>query len=239
MNRGIYPALAGAIILERRLDVLSHNVGNVHTTGFKKDVPAFGTILARVAGPPLAGIDLFPQLATVRPDFSQGALRQTGHPLDVALEGDGFFVVQTASGDRLFRGGRFVRHASGTLVTSTGDPVMGKKGPITLPPGEMTVDRTGTIRVNNVVVDQFRLVRAPEGTMLQKAGDLYWRMPEQTEPDPAVQVHQGMIEQSNVDASLDLVEMIKVTRGYEQMQKAIRTMDEMTGQAIQIGRIQR
>lgn len=239
MNRGVYPALAGAIIFERRLDVLSHNVGNVHTTGFKKDVPAFGTILARMVGPPIAGIDLFPQLATVRPDFSQGALRQTSHPFDLALEGDGFFVVQTASGDRLFRGGRFIRNASGALVTHAGDPVMGKKGPIVLPPGDMTVDRSGTIRVNNNVIDQFRLVHAPGGTVLQKAGDLYWRMPEQTEPAPAVQVHQGMIEQSNVDASLDLIEMIKVTRGYEQMQKVIRTMDEMTGQAIQIGRVQR
>lgn len=238
MNRGIYPAVAGAIILERRLDVLSHNIGNVHTTGFKKDVPAFGTILARVVGPPIAGIDLFPQLATVRPDFSQGALRHTGHSFDFALEGDGFFVVRTSAGERFFRGGRLHRDASGTLVTHTGDPVLGQKGVITLPPGDLAVSSDGTVRVDNRKVDQFRLERVPAGTPLQKAGDLYWVRPNRTESAQEVRLHQGMLEQSNVDPGMDLVDMIKITRGYEQMQKAIRTMDEMTGQVIQAGRIQ-
>ena len=238
MNRGIYPPLAGAISLERRLDILSHNIGNVHTTGFKKDKPVFATILGRVAGPPVAGIDLFPQIATVLPDSSQGTLQHTGHHLDLALEGKGFFVVDTPDGPRHFRGGRLHRNDEGRLVTHTGALLLGNKGPIKLPPGEMVVDQGGTIRVNNVVIDQFKIERHSDSVTSSKAGDLYWGVPEKVEPAEGTKVHQGKREKSNVNPTIDLVELIKVTRGYEQMQKAIRTMDELTGQAIQAGRVQ-
>ena len=92
MNRGIYPPLAGALALERRLEVLSHNIGNVHTTGFKKDKPIFATILGQTSGPSVAGIDLFPLVDGLPPDRSQGVLVHTGQPLDISLEGEGFFV---------------------------------------------------------------------------------------------------------------------------------------------------
>ena len=238
MNRGIYPPLAGAITLERRLDVLTHNIGNVHTTGFKKDKPVFETILARVAGPPVAGIDLFPQIATVRPDLMQGTFRHTGRSLDLALNGEGFFVVSKPEGLRHFRGGSLQRNGNGELVTHTGDHLMGKKGPIKLSPGEIVVDENGQIRVNNVVVDQLRIERVPEGMVPVKAGDLYWMVPDKVESATGTRVLQGKLEKSNVEASIDLIEMIKVTRGYEQMQRAIRTMDELTGQIIQAGRVQ-
>lgn len=238
MNRGIYPPLAGAIALERRLEVLSHNIGNVQTTGFKKDKPIFETILGQTSGPSVAGIDLFPLIGAVPSDRSQGGLAHTGESLDVALQGEGFLVAQTPEGLRYYRGGKLQRNADGNLVTHTGDPLLGKKGPIKLPAGEIVIGNNGNVSVNNAVVGTLRLDQIPKGEDIAKVGDLYWTVPEKPIPARETTVHQGMLEKSNVNPSLDMVELIKVTREYEQMQKAIQAMDEMASQAIQAGRVQ-
>ena len=115
---------------------------------------------------------------------------------------------------------------------------MGKKGKIKLPPGEIVIDNAGNISVNNKVVDKLRLDQIPNGESTTKVGDLYWTVPEQPIRARETTVHQGMLEKSNVNPSLDMVELIKVTREYEQMQKAIKAMDEMASQAIQAGRVQ-
>ncbi len=238
MNRGIYPPLAGALTLERRLEVLSHTIGNVQTTGFKKDKPIFATILGHTSGPSVAGIDLFPLIDALLSDRSQGVLSHTGATLDVALQGQGFLVAETAEGLRYYRGGKLQRNLDGNLVTHLGDPLLGKKGPIKLPPGPVVIDNAGNISVNNVKVDTLRLDQVPKGENIKKVGDLYWTV--STNPTRAREttVHQGMLEKSNVNPSMDMVELIKVTREYEQMQKAIQAMDEMASQAIQAGRVQ-
>ena len=238
MNRGIYPPLAGAITLERRLEVLSHNIGNIQTTGFKKDKPLFASILGQTSGPSIAGIDLFPVMDALPADRSQGALAHTGETLDVGLQGDGFLVVQTPDGLRYYRGGKLERNAEGNLVTHNGDPLLGNKGLIKLPPGDIVIDNSGNISVNNVGVDKLRLDQVLDGESIGKVGDLYWTVPEKTARARETTVHQGMLEKSNVNPALDMVELIKVTREYEQMQKAIQAMDEMASQAIQAGRVQ-
>lgn len=238
MNRGIYPPLAGALALEHRLEVLAHNIGNVATTGFKKDKPIFATILGQTSGPSVAGIDLFPLIGALPPDRSQGVLSHTGGALDVALQGEGFLVAETPEGLRYYRGGKLQRNSDGNLVTHNGDPLMGKKGPIKLPPGEIVIDNAGNISVNNVGVDILRLDQIPKGETIAKVGDLYWTVPQKPTRARDTTVHQGMLEKSNVNPSLDMVELIKVTREYEQMQKVIRAMDEMASQAIQAGRVQ-
>ncbi len=238
MNRGIYPPLAGAITLERRLEILSHNIGNVQTTGFKKDKPIFATILGQTSGPSVAGIDLFPLIDALLSDRSQGVLSHTGETLDVALQGEGFLVAQTPEGLRYYRGGKLQRNSDGNLVTHNGDPLMGKKKPIKLPPGEIVIDNAGNISVKNVVVGTLRLDVIAKGENTSKVGDLYWTVPENPTRARETTVHQGMLEKSNVNPSLAMVELIKVTREYEQMQKAIQAMDEMASQAIQAGRVQ-
>lgn len=237
MNRGIYPPLAGAITLERRLEVLSHNIGNVHTNGYKKDKPIFATILGQTSGPPIAGIDLFPLMDALPADRSQGVLVHTGQQLDVGLEGQGFLVVKASDGLRYFRGGSLYRNVDGTLVTHLGDPVQGKKGAISLPPGELAIEADGTIRVNQTLVDQLLLEQIPKGEQVAKIGDLYWTSSTKGIPAVDTKVQQGMLEKSNVNPSQDMVELIKVTREYEQMQRAIRAMDEMASQTIQAGQV--
>ena len=107
-----------------------------------------------------------------------------------------------------------------------------------MPPGEIVIDNAGKVSVNNVGVDSLRLDQIPKGESTAKVGDLYWTVPEKPTRARGTTVHQGMLEKSNVNPSLDMVELIKVTREYEQMQKAIKAMDEMAGQAIQAGRVQ-
>lgn len=238
MNRGVYPPLAGAIALEHRLEVLSHNIGNVNTTGYKRAKPVFASILGQTSGPSVAGIDLFPLMDGLPPDRSQGNLSHTGESLDVGLKGEGFLVAQTPDGLRYYRGGKLNRNSQGNLVVHTGDPLMGKKGPINLPVGEVVIDHDGTLRVNNKIIDQLRLGKIPNGKDTARVGDVFWTVPDQVIPDQETTVHQGMLERSNVNPALDMVELIKVTREYEQMQKAIRAMDDLTSQAIQAGRVQ-
>ena len=238
MNRGIYPVMAGAVTNERQMELLAHNLGNIHTSGFKKDDAVFGTILARSVGPHIAGMDLFPQVATVRPDVTQGTLRYTGNDMDVALEGEGFFVVQTAVGERYYRGGQFQINKNGELASFNGDPILGEDGPIKMPEGQMAIDKKGVVRVGTKVVGTLRVENLRAGEVPIKTGDLYWVAPRSALPAHNMRVHQGSVEQSNVNPSTEMVNMIKVIRGYEQMQKAIQAMDEMTGQIIQSSRIQ-
>lgn len=236
MNRGIYPVVAGAITQERHLELLAHNLGNIHTTGYKKDQTVFGTILAQSVGKPVAGFDLFPQVADVRPDISQGTLRHTGHDMDVGLEGEGFLVVSTSAGPRHFRGGQLKINSNGELSTQFDDPVLGENGPIRIPPGVMNIDRKGVIRVDDRQVGQLRIENLLPSTVPVKSGDLYWQLPKQAVSAPNTQVFQGSLEQANINPGMELINMIKVTRTYEQMQKAIQTMDDITGQIIQSSR---
>lgn len=241
MNRGIYPVLAGAITHERHLELLAHNLGNLQTAGYKQDQPVFGTILAESVGRRVAGIDLYPETAVVRPDQTQGTLRQTGNFLDVALEGNGFFVASTPDGLRHFRGGSLRVDDQKQLVTQAGDPILGKDGPIEIRPGNMTIDKSGNVRVGKTVLGSLRIERPQGGNVPVKMGDSYWVLPGQGEDVAGlagVKVHQGSLELSNVNPSLAMVNMIQVSRGFEQMQKAIQTMDDLTGQIIQASRLQ-
>lgn len=236
MNRGVYPVVSGAITHERQLELLAHNLGNIHTTGFKKDQAMFGTILAQSAGRPVAGFDLFPQVANVLPDLSQGTLKFTGSDMDVGLQGEGFLVVETSVGERFFRGGQLKINTNGELATQMGDVILGTKGPIKISPGVMTIDRNGMVNIDKRRVGQLRIEQLLPSATPVKAGDLYWQIPKQVTDSPNTQVFQGSLEQSNINPGTALIEMIKVTRGYEQMQKAIQTMDEMTQQIIQSSR---
>lgn len=238
MNRGIYPVISGALTLERQLELASNNLANVQTAGFKKDDPIFGSILVGAGGPSIAGIDLYPQVADVLPDQAQGTLRQTDNEFDVALEGEGFLVVSTSRGLRYFRGGTLQINGQGQLATHTGDPLLGKGGPVKLPVGEFTIDKGGAVRVNNQLVDQLRIEQPPPSIVPERLGNLYWKIPPNSQPATSVTVNQGMLEQANVNPTVDMVGLITVARGYEQMQKAIQTMDDLTAQAIQSGRVQ-
>src|SRR5581483_8947414 len=188
MNYGLYTAYLGMRARLRTIEVIANNVANASTTGFKADCLYYRSIEAAeleaarlaaqadttgaqptppndpTAAPPAPAASLLPSraLGVVSGgmlDFSTGALRQTGRSLDVALEGDGFLVVQTPRGERYTRDGALTLDANGQLVTAQGDLVVGEGGPITVRPGEVSISEDGRIRVAGQEMGQLKLVR--------------------------------------------------------------------------------
>lgn len=155
-------------------------------------------------------------------DQTQGALQKTGNNLDVAIQGSGFFVVQTANGPMYTRNGGFQVSSKGQLITGSGDPVMGSSGPITMPPGEVSISPDGTISSNGALAGKVKLVQFAPGTTLTSAGETYYSAPPKTEiPATDSTVKQGMLESSNVNPVASMVELITAQRSAEMMQKAL------------------
>jgi flagellar basal-body rod protein FlgF len=175
-------------------------------------------------------------------DFGAGALRQTGAPLDLALEGDGFFVVQTARGERYTRAGSFALNADGQLVTHRGDLVVGERGPVTVPPGEIGVGEDGTVSVSGRAVERLRIVRfnSPSAA-LTKEGDSLFAANGSERPTEAnnARVLQGSLESSNVNPLAELSAMIENSREFDSLQRSVTLLMNDLGRKIagEIGRI--
>ena len=238
---GMTSAASALRYWERRQEVASNNLANVSTTGFKGE-RAFARMLD--AGTPV--IDA----AT---DLRAGALRPTGAPLDLAMGGDGFLVVDTPDGERLTRGGAFRLDDQRRIVTANGEPLLGETGELVLdsdsaaalegtlsagtesPDGLATalvqIDRQGGVRVAGREVGRLRVERVAEGDRLQHAGAGLFVPPDGREPVPDGErdVRQGALEESNVSPISALVEMITVQRAYASVQKAMTTLDAARG----------
>ena len=238
MSDGIYSALSGAVAQERALDVVANNVANSGTTGFRADRVAFEEQLsaARGEGPETLR---YVAVADVRMDDSAGALESTGNPLDVALEGDGWFSVEAPQGERLTRAGSFVTDADGVLMTRDGFPVLGA-GPerrIVIPAGtqDLSIDRDGTIRADGNELGQL-LIRRFDPTTLEKEGSTLVAFEGAGEPSTA-SVLQGHLEGSNLNAVAGLNEMIQTTRSFEAFQRVIQTYRSLDERAArELGR---
>lgn len=250
MSSAIYAAAAGAMLNQRRLEILSNNLANVNSIGFKKDLASL-----RIAETPkdvaesMRSLSLNNQMPTApiwvqlesRTVFEQGQLKITANPLDLALEGKGFFAVETPAGTRYTRKGNFTRSAEGDLVTSEGYPVLGEGGPIRIDGRTFSVDEEGNVSVDNAEVDRLRIVNFNNSKQLRKIGDNLFATVSQTDagqPAESVTVSQGFVELSNVDAVRTMTDMIDVLRGYESYQKVIRAIDESNARAINdVGRV--
>jgi flagellar basal-body rod protein FlgF len=210
---------------EQRQAIASNNIANVSTDGFKGE-RAFAQLLGDAASPTV-------RTAT---DFTTGPLASTGAPLDVALQGPGFFVVQAAAGERLTRGGSLQVNSQHQLVDHAGNPLLGQAdqaggvaGPIVIPPGTgaLTIDTGGAVFADGKQIARLRVEQPAQGTALQHdANGLF--IPSSSDTSvPAAQrtVRQGMIEQSNVSAVNAMVDMISIQRQYANVQKVLTTMD--------------
>ena len=250
MSSAIYVAAAGAMLNQRRLEILSNNLANVNSVGFKKDLASL-----RIAETPkdlvetMRRVSLNNQLPTApiwvqlesRTVFEQGQLKMTANPFDLALEGKGFFTVETPAGIRYTRKGNFTRSPEGDLVTSEGYPVLGEGGPIQIDGRSFSVDEEGNVSVDNAEVDRLQIVNFNDPKQLRKIGDNLFAPVSQTDtgqPAESVTVSQGFVELSNVDAVRTMTDMIDVLRGYESYQKVIRAIDESNTRAINdVGRV--
>lgn len=210
---------------EERQQVVSNNLANADTQGFKAE-----RVFARLLGDTIAT-----QAAT---DFKAGSISPTGNPLDFALEGDGFLVVSTAQGERLTRGGSFGIDSEGRLTDGAGNRVVGTDGDIYVRDGQVDVDASGTVRVDGVDVGRLRLVRAAPGTQLLHEDGVRFRAEGEVTDVRDVRVRQGYIEGSNVNALQSMVEMIEIQRSYAAVQSSLRTMDGVMDRVVnQLGRL--
>ncbi len=255
MNRGIYPILSGALAHERRMQVFANNMANVNTAGFKQDEQAFKAIFPRLHNviPAFSHSSGLVQQMMARPfgptertfvaphllktTFEAGRIRLTGNPLDVAIQGPGFFEIKSPQGIRYSRNGMFSLDRERRLVTGLGHPVMGMKGEITIPVGKLEITPQGEIKVDDKSVAKIKIMEFPEGEMPQKSSDgLFFSEKGAVAKNPQVQA--GHIEESNVNSIGEMVKMIQGMRGYESMQKLIQTLDRMVEVAIQdVGRV--
>jgi flagellar basal-body rod protein FlgF len=262
MHEGIYIAASGAFKQERKMDVIANNLANQGNSGFKRDglsfremIPPFTSTASLTAGlnPQQAAYpSAFPvsyvALDNVYTDTSNGTLRSTGNTLDVGLDGDGFFVVETPNGQRYTRNGNFKLDAGGNLSTQEGYDVLGRNGKpikIGLNGGQIAFDASGGISVGNGLqndpVGNLKLVAFDDPTKLQKQGDGLFKIadPSVKEQKPTtLTVQQGVLEASNVNSIEEMTEMIVTLRAFEAYQKIIQSIDQADDQAVNsIGRV--
>jgi flagellar basal-body rod protein FlgF/flagellar basal-body rod protein FlgG len=227
MDSGFYAACTALVSRTQALDTIANNLANASTVGYRTQHNVFSSVLEQAGGATGSGVNQainnFGLLSGTSLDETQGALQKTGNPLDVAIQGSGFFVVQTAGGNEMYtRNGSLQVSSKGQLVTQEGDPVMGAKGPITLPPGTVSISPDGTISSNGAVAGKLKVVDFPEGTQLESAGENYYSAPVNTAKDAtSATVQQGMVESSNVNPVSSMVELINAQRSAEMMQRAL------------------
>ena len=250
-------AASGALAYEKRLQIISNNLANANTVGYKMDHGQFQSIdpADLPASSTLTGPEMNTSLAqsfwfefNSYTDFTHGSLKNTANDFDLALIGKGFFCVQKPDGVHYTRKGDFTLNADGVLVTRNGWPVMGDGGEITVNNKEnphryqkFAVDEEGNVSVDGKEIGSLRIVEFPEPYRLRKMGDTLFKPVENSPPAQEAQdfkVSQGFVELSNVDVVKMMTEMIEVLRGYESYQKVIRTSDEASARAInEVGKI--
>lgn len=231
MDSGLYSSYSGVRALADMLEVLSNNLANVRTSGFKGDESFFRIYNRALSESMVAPLDKAINDSSVvegsMTDFRPGPIINTGRDLDAALESSGFFVVDTPGGVRYTRNGNFQLNAKGQLVTSEGFAVLGSKGAILLPAGKVDISQAGEIEVSGARIDKLKIVEFSDKQALEKVGDSLFavnaaasRVQEVSDPI----VRQGSLEQSNVNPIRQMTLMISITRQFESLQKAIQLM---------------
>ena len=233
--------LSRQMSLRRELEVVSNNVANLNTTGFKTSTAIFEEHLmlgerADQFAPSNRKLSFVQDRSTWH-DHSPGPVRQTGNPLDVAIDGKGFLVVQTPRGERYTRNGSFQINAAGELTTSEGFRVLGDAGPIQFQTDDrdITIGRDGSIAVPGGVRGKLRMVSFESVQQLKKDGSSTFQAPEGVTPQPVEFPHiiQGSVEQSNVRGVIEMTRMIEVTRSYTQIASLLQQHGDMRRSSIE------
>lgn len=221
MISGNYGLIDGSLIQQLRFDTLSNNLANVNTNGFKKDILAFDEALSMNM---MTSIDLSP-----------GPVVSTGNKFDVALNGPGFFKIQTPAGIRYSRDGSFSLSRDGMLVNQNGDQVLGQNGSITLSGGDLTIGRDGQISENGSPGDKLMVVDFKEPRLLKKEGTNYYVYAGKEQDILTAEktdIQHQYIEKSNVNVTEEMIRMVDAFRAFESVQKAIQNTDDITSKLV-------
>lgn len=251
MIKGLYTAGSGMMLNMAKQDAIANNIANVNSAGFKKATTvsrAFPEMLMSRLGEnkkedfgrytpepieQIGGLGTGAALDGVYTDFSIGHLKQTGHTTDFALGEEGFFVVETPQGESFTRAGTFKIDYEGLLTDNNGYPVLDIYDQyIYLDSDDITVDKAGIISANGEEITQFKIVAFADNNVLEKIGDNLFRTDENYFEADNPEVIQGFIEESNVNAVKEMVNLISVVRNYEALQKVVQAEDETAQIAI-------
>jgi len=246
MDNALYVGLSRQMVLRREMDIVANNIANADTNGFKVE----SLLTAEAPSPPAMTAEgpqpiKFVAAAGVARDFGQGGLRRTDAPLDLAIDGKGFFKVTTKAGDRFTRDGHLRLDDTGRLVTQAGDPVADDGGgEITLDPqkpGEITIAPDGSLSQGTERVGKVGLYQFANLGALDKAGDNLYQNSSNQQPTAATdaKLRQGMLEGSNVNPILEITRMIEVSRAYEQTAQMISSEQDLSRNSVaRLGRAQ-
>lgn len=235
MDSGFYAACAGLRTQSQALDVVAHNLANLSTVGFRSEQATFQSLIA-VSRPTVPNvlnlaINNFGVMEGTHRDQSAGNLEMTGNPLDVGIQGSGYFVIKTARGTRYTRNGSFQVSSAGILVTAAGDPVYGDpllkpRGLINVPPGPVSIASDGTLSVNGAVAGTIRVEEFAPGIVLTAEGTSLFDAPAGSGTlAQNSTLRQGALESSNVNPMTSIVMMISVERQAEMLQRALSLFD--------------
>lgn len=282
MVRGLYIGASGMNSTQKKMDIVSNNLANIDKTAFKKEetiLKSFPELLIHrtndngVGWMPLGSFDISPiigkigtgvEVNEVYTQFEQGSVKQTKKDSDIALNGKGFFLIQSNNGEKLSRNGAFILNKNGYLVNDKGFPLIGENGPIKVSRNNFFIKENGEVWMNGeignlpenftskefnnfknpILVDRIKLVTVDQPRYLLKEGSSLYsttiesgksRLFHQDENEP--QILQGFLETSNVKLVKEMVNMIEIQRVYEMNQKSIQTHNTMLGMVInQVGK---
>lgn len=256
MVKGLYTAYTGMVNNQRRLDVVSNNLANAMTTGFKKEgctTQSFDEVMAVKIKDMTVGhmnqqignMSLGAKIGETYRNWEQGGFQSTEVLYDFALAGDGFFSISFTNklgetSTMYTRDGSFQMNSEGYLVTKDGDYVLGENGPIQLPANvsSFAVEPTGEIYADGQYVDTFALVDFEDYNYLEMYGENLYRAVEgATQTDSTASVNQGYLEASNINVVSEMVNMITIAREYESGQKVMNAVDDMLGRMVSISEL--
>lgn len=236
-----YVTVAGKFINEKRLDIISNNIANAQTAGFKASRPVFGvTTTAEDQTGRLSQLkNAYVKLSDSYIDFSDASVVDSGATLDMAIMGNGFFAVSTAEGIRYTRNGQFMLDKEGRLVTMSGDPVMGKGGEITInvtDGKEIMIENDGSIFLGKDLVDTVKVVEFRNMNNIRPAGKGYFTNEggEAEEVPKVYTIRQGSFETSNVNIVQEMVELIHTMRAYECYTKIDQMLSDVNGKLVDL-----
>jgi|Deesub1362A_J573_1020465.scaffolds.fasta_scaffold00118_48 flagellar basal body rod protein FlgG len=238
MYSELYSAVSGLSVRKLKLDFLAHNLASLDTVAFKVEQPVFEEWRLRTEVGTLR-VPTQVRSFTRWIDFSPGKMHRTGEPLDLAIDGEGFFVIQKEDGIFLTRDGRFSRDEEGRLVFQ-GMPVLGQDGEIFLGDEPVRISHDGTVEQGGRALGRLRIVRVSSPQQLVPVGEGLYRIPDgvSIEELPGGRVLQGYLEMSNVEPVLMMAEMIDTLRGFEFLHRLIQTVDQLSQRAVQtMGRV--
>jgi flagellar basal-body rod protein FlgF len=237
MDNTLLINLSQQVAAGRSMDVIANNLANMSTPAFKRESVKFEEFVEQVRpaeGETAPQSVSFVQDKGIMRDLNEGRIERTGNPFDLALNGNGYFVIQTPTGNQYTRNGHFTLDASGQVVTEDGDPVLGQGGPITVTPndGDIHIAADGTVTGKNGQLGQIQLVDFANDRALQKQGASLYSTTQAPTTPTNVTISQGMLESSNVEPVLEITHMIDVMRAYQASASLNQSQETMLRAAI-------